>query len=203
MAVGGAAEARPAGLLVLASTSPRRRRLLASLGVAFETVDPGPDPPLPAAPPREMVLVLARAKAEAGARQRPGCPVLAADTLVACAGRILPKPADREEAEGMLRLLAGREHEVWTGVCLRLPGGRVLAAADRAVVRFREPPPGDLQAWLASGRWRDKAGAYAIQEEPGAWAEVVAGDRETVVGLCTATVRRLLVASPCLGPPPG
>lgn len=190
--------------LVLASVSPRRRQLLEAAGIPFEAVDPGPEPPAPPGPPRDAVLALARAKAEAGARLRPGRPVLAADTLVACGGRLLAKPRDRAAAEAMLRDLAGREHEVWTAVCLRLPDGRFLESVDRAVVRFRQPPEGELAAWLASGRWRDKAGAYAIQEAPGAWAEVVAGDRETVVGLATATVRRLLAAAaPCLEPPTG
>lgn len=182
-------------VLVLASGSPRRRELLAAAGLAFESVDPGDDGPAGAAEPAARVLAHARHKASAGQALRPGRWVLAADTLVVLAGEFLAKPADAREAEAMLRRLSGRHHEVWTGVVLAAPGGARHEAADRALVAFRSIAEEELRAYLASGEWRGKAGAYAIQGRAGAWAELLEGDRETVIGLATATVRRLLAAS--------
>ncbi|RMH03962.1 MAG: septum formation protein Maf [Planctomycetota bacterium] len=182
----------PAGTLVLASTSPRRRRLLAEAGFDFEVVDPGPDGPSQAVDPAARVLDHARAKALAGARLRPGRPVLAADTLVVLDGAFLPQPSGRREAEAMLRRLSGRRHEVWTGTVLILPDGGRREAADRARVRFRTLAPTELATYLDGGEWRGKAGAYAIQGAAGAWAEVEEGSLDTVVGLCLDTVRRLL-----------
>ncbi|MBC8327507.1 MAG: septum formation protein Maf [Planctomycetes bacterium] len=189
--------------LVLASTSPRRRALLEAAGIDFELVDPGDDGPSQAVDPAQRVLDHARFKALEGARLRPGRRVLAADTLVWVAGDFLPKPADREQAEAMLRRLSGRNHEVWTGVVLATEGGRLLEAADRAEVRFGPLPEGQLQSYLAGQEWCDKAGAYAIQGAAGRWAELVSGELETVIGLSTGTVLRLLAAADSCSPPSG
>jgi len=177
---------------VLASGSPRRAALLERAGIPFEAFDPRDDGPTPAGGPRERVRTHARFKAQAGRRGHPDRLVLAADTLVALDGRVLGKPVGRAEARAMLRRLAGRRHEVWTGVCLLAPGERVFEQADRAVVAFGPIPEAGLQAYLDGGEWRDKAGSYGIQGTAAAWARVKAGDPETVVGLSTATVRGLL-----------
>lgn len=183
--------------LVLASASPRRRALLEAAGIAHEVVDPGGDGPGAATDPAQRVLEHARHKARAGAALRPGRLVLAADTLVSCAGLILGKPHDAAEAEEMLRRLSGRVHEVWSGACLLLPSGVALERADMAQVRFDAIAEADLRGYLAGGDWRDKAGAYAVQGAARRWARVVAGDRETAVGLRTATVAELLAAGTC------
>ncbi len=190
-------------VLVLASTSPRRRALLESLGLAFEVLDPGPDGPAEAGEPGALARALARNKARAGRRLRPEAWILAADTVVwlpeeGGAGRWLDKPADRREAETMLRALEEREHEVWTGAVLLGPAGEEIGRADRARVRFGRIPAEELEAWLRSGSWRDKAGAWALQELPGRWARVVEGWPGTVVGLAAEAVEALLEAGPGL-----
>ncbi len=189
--------------LVLASGSPRRRELLAAAGIAFELAVPGDDGPSAAREPAARVLEHARYKARLGAAAQPGRRVLAADTLVWVDGDALPKPRGRAEAEAMLRRLAGRDHEVWTGVVLMDPAGRLHEAADRARVRFRAIPEDELQAYLAGSEWRDKAGAYGIQGAAGAWAELLDGELETVIGLSTATVRRLILQADACPEAPG
>ncbi len=179
-------------LLVLASGSPRRAALLEAAGIPFEAFDPRDDGPIPPGGPRERSLAHARFKAEIGGRNHPDRLVLAADTVVWLDGRGLGKPAGRAEAQAMLRSLAGRRHEVWTGICLLVPRGRIFQRADRAVVAFDSLGEGTLQDYLDLGEWTDKAGAYGIQGAAAAWARVVAGDPETVVGLSTAAVGELL-----------
>ncbi|MFQ5749777.1 MAG: Maf family protein, partial [Planctomycetota bacterium] len=152
-------EARGPLPLVLASGSPRRAALLESAGIPFEAFDPRDDGPIPPGGPRERVQAHARFKAAVGRRKHPERLVLAADTVVWLDGRALGKPAGRAEAEAMLRELAGRRHEVWTGVCLVAPGERVFEQADRAVVAFEPIPEAGLQAYLNRGEWSGKAGS--------------------------------------------
>ncbi len=186
--------------LLLASGSPRRRQLLEQAGIAFEVDSPGGDGPSEQSDPALRVLEHARYKAREVAARRPGRFVLAADTLVWLAGEFLPKPADRAEAERMLRRLSGRCHQVWTGVALLTPQGELWEAADRAEVAFCELPEDQLQDYLGGREWADKAGAYGIQGAAGRWAELRSGELETVIGLSTATVRRLLgEAGACSG----
>jgi septum formation protein len=180
---------------LLASGSPRRREILSAAGWRFEVVDPGDDGPSQASSPDARVLDHARFKAATVVARHPGRVVLAADTLVFAAGRVLPKPADRAEAETMLRLLSGRLHEVWTGVVVVDAAGRRHEAADRAEVAFRAIPEPELEAYLAGPEWADKAGAYGIQGTAGAWAQLRSGELETVVGLSARTAGRLLVAA--------
>ena len=178
--------------LVLGSGSPRRREILERAGIAFQVLAPDGDGPSRAAAPDVRVLDHARYKAAAVADVAPGRWVLAADTLVFQDGRFYPKPADRREAEEMLRSLSGAVHEVWTGVVLRSPDGRCWERADRARVRFRAITGRELREYLAGDEWVDKAGAYGFQGEAGRWAKVESGDPETVIGLSSATVRALL-----------
>ena len=181
-----------APVLVLASRSPRRRELLASLGLRF-VADAAPDDgPERGGSAAERVLGHARHKAAAVATRHPGLPVLAGDTLVFLGERCLPQPADRAQAEEMLRALAGRSHAVWTATVLQLPDGRVLERADRAMVRFRAIGDAELTAWLESDGWRGKAGAYGIQDAEVRWASLEEGALGTVVGLDAAAVRDLL-----------
>lgn len=183
--------------LVLASSSPRRRELLAELGLPFEVRPSDADEtPRPGEGPEALVLRLARAKAARVAR--PGELVLGADTVVAIDGEILGKPIDGADATRMLRALSGRPHEVWTGVALHRTTGTTaseptaLAYARRTLVTFRELSESELTAYVASGEPRDRAGAYAIQGGAAGFVERMEGDWDNVVGLPLAAVRDLL-----------
>ncbi|APE29839.1 septum formation protein Maf [Halomonas aestuarii] len=169
-------------VLCLASASPRRRDLLASIGVAVEVrpvdIDETPRPEEPA---RDYVVRLAREKALAGARLTP-LPTLGSDTAVVRDGEILGKPANREQAAAMLRSLSGRCHEVLTGVAVTGPAG-VLAACVTTRVFMREIQEAELAAYWASGEPADKAGGYAIQGLAAVFVEHIEGSHSAVVGL--------------------
>ncbi|MDQ7086762.1 MAG: Maf family protein [Acidobacteriota bacterium] len=194
--------------IVLASASPRRRELLASVGLDFEVlpvdVDETPDPSLP---PAENVLRLARRKAIAAHGQRPHCLVLGADTLVFAGEDALGKPRDAAAAEAMLTRLSARWHQVCTGVALVRPEGEVLEEASTTRVRFARLDPREIRRYAASREPLDKAGAYALQGA-GAWfVERLEGSASNVIGLPLEVVRRLLRRAgaplPTLGAPAG
>lgn len=179
-------------LLTLASQSPRRRELLAGLGLSLE-VRPARTDETPRAgeAPRDYVGRVAREKA----RAVRGTVVLAADTTVALGGDIFGKPEDDADAARMLRALAGRSHEVLTGVCVRS-----AASGEREVVVATEvafaPLSDDEIAWyIATGEPRDKAGAYAIQGVAGAFVSAVRGSVSNVIGLPLAETLALLRAA--------
>ncbi|MEA2630279.1 MAG: nucleoside triphosphate pyrophosphatase [Chloroflexota bacterium] len=186
--------------LILASASPRRRRLLAEAGYDFE-VDPSdveePEPG-PGTPPEVYVALLAWKKAAAVARRRGDGLILAADTVGAVAGEILNKPADRADAERMIRLQEGRDSDVLTGLCL-YHAGRVewVGAVELSVVRFRPLDDAERRAYLDSGRWRSKSGAYGIQDRD-PFVDVVRGSFSNVVGLPMERLAELLRDHPRL-----
>jgi septum formation protein len=174
--------------LVLASASPRRRELLARLGLTFRVVPADIDEtPLPGERPVALVRRLAAAKAAAVA----GDPVLAADTIVEVDGTILGKPVDADDARVMLRRLSGRAHHVHTGIAVR-SGERVQVDVATTVVTFVPLTPALVDWYVAGGESLDKAGAYAIQGTGGAFVEHVRGSVSNVVGLPLTTVVRLL-----------
>jgi septum formation protein len=163
--------------LTLASASPQRRAILAQLGVDFR-VEPPQVEELRDGDPRALVLENARRKARAVQGER----VLGVDTAVVLDGRVFGKPRDREEAETFLRRLSGRTHTVFSGIVLRSHGGeRGEVCATR--VRFRRLEQRDLDWYLASGEWRERAGGYAIQGRGAALVEDIDGDYWNVVGL--------------------
>jgi len=180
----------------LASRSPRRRELLAQIGVRFHLLlfrsRPGEDPdvderPLGNEAPDRYVERLARAKADAGWRRMvqrnlPHAPVLAADTTVALEGRIYGKPADRDEAAEMLAQLAGRTHEVLTAVALKQDDW-LESALSRSAVRFKTLSAREIEQYLASGEADDKAGAYAIQGRAARFIVELRGSYSGVMGL--------------------
>jgi septum formation protein len=175
-------KARP--LLILASSSPRRRALLAGHGYAFEVVaPPGVEEIAPAhLSPGETVLANARAKARAVARLRPGALVLGVDTEVFFEGRVLGKPADMADAFAMLSRLNGRTHEVYSGVWLVGPRGeRGFIEVTR--VHFHRRTPVQLRRYLARIGPLDKAGAYAAQDDNGEMIARVEGSYSNVIGL--------------------
>ena len=133
--------------------------------------------------PRQHALRLAREKADKVAKSRPGCFVLAADTVVACGRRILPKAADKKDVIACLELLSGRRHVVHTGVALALPDGTMRARLVSTRVIFKRLTPREIEAYAASGEGVGKAGGYAIQGRAAAFARAINGSYTNVVGL--------------------
>ena len=168
--------------LVLASGSPRRRELLERAGLRFLVDAPEVDEHTGLGA-REAVQELSRRKALAGAAQRPGEIVLAADTLVAVDNRPLGKPENEEDARRMLRLLSGRRHHVYTGVCAVSAEGEVFAGLDEAEVSFVPLTEEDIRRYIATGEPMDKAGAYAMQGGAALWIDEVRGCPTGVIGL--------------------
>jgi septum formation protein len=196
------------GGLILASASPRRREILTALGIQFEVVVPNVDE-VEEGDPKEVVLENARLKARAGFDSTGRrAPTLGVDTEVVLDGRTLGKAADSEAARARLETLSGRAHTVLSGLVLldTEPDGseRERSAVARTEVAFRELEPGTIDAYVESGEWRDRAGAYAIQGLGSILVERIEGDFSNVVGL---PVRALLRVAPGLlgstGPHPG
>lgn len=178
--------------VLLASTSPQRRAILAQIGIPFEVVAPRyeeHDPP--GADPVELVREHARGKARSAAGGAGDRPVLGVDTAVVCAGRVYGKPADAEEATAMLAALGGRVHEVVSGLCLAGPGWEEVGH-EVTCVAFRPLAARDIAAYVASGEWEGRAGAYAIQGLGASLVERIEGDYLNVVGLPAALLVRLL-----------
>ena len=180
--------------LLLASTSPQRRAILAQLGIPFEAVAPDyheHDPP--GASPVELVREHALGKARSLAAQAAGRPVLGVDTAVVLDGRAYGKPADAEDAARMLRAFSGRTHEVVSGLCL-LAGADEVVEQETTAVTFRALTERDVAAYVATGEWEGRAGAYAIQGLGARLVERLEGDYLNVVGLPAVLLVRLLAA---------
>lgn len=182
--------------LILASSSPRRRELLAEASYRFEVIQPHDSAECgmcsgETAP--EMVARLAYQKAaDVVGRTAQGL-VLGCDTVAQCAGQILGKPADERHARQMLDLLNGREHHVYSGICLwRVPDGQPLVEVERSTLAMRELSRHEIDEYLASGLWEGKAGAFGLQDRLG-WLEVVEGSESNVVGLPLERLADMLV----------
>lgn len=177
--------------LVLASGSPRRIEILQQAGIEPDRIFPVnvDETPLRAEHPRSLAKRLSREKAdkasEALKQEMEGSEpyVLAADTVVAVGRRIMPKTELLDEASNSLRLLSGRSHRVYTGVCLVTPGGKVRQRLVETRVRFKRLSREELESYLASGEWRGKAGGYAIQGLAGSFVIKLVGSYTCVVGL--------------------
>ena len=187
----GIADARgPAARLVLASASPRRLALLQQIGIEPDSLLPADidETPRKAEPPRELARRLARTKLaaaeEALRADASGAPtwLLSADTVVAVGRRVLPKAEVPDEAADCLRLLSGRQHRVFTAICLLSPKGRRERIVESRV-RFKRLSGREIQGYIASGEWRGKAGGYAIQGLAGAFVVKLVGSHSAVVGL--------------------
>ncbi len=193
----------PLARIVLASASPRRRQLLLQAGLVFEVEPAGVDEDLPPGiEPFAAARLLAERKACAVAlRARPPAFVIGADTVVAvpheAEHELLGKPASPLEAAGMLRALSGTRHAVVTGVCVvRTEDQAVFVDAERTWVRMRVITPREIDAYVASGEWRDKAGGYAIQESADRFVTALEGGGfDNVVGLPVARTLALLAAA--------
>ena len=171
--------------LVLASASPRRLALLAQVGIVPERViAPEVDEtPLKGESPRVHALRLARAKAETVASKERTALVLAADTVVACGRRILPKAETAAEVEFCLALLSGRRHQVMTALAVAAPDDEIRTRIVTTRVAFKVLTPGEIAAYAASGEGIGKAGGYAIQGRAEAFVRFINGSYSNVVGL--------------------
>jgi len=186
--------------LVLASGSPRRLALLAQIGVDPDSVLPTEidETPRRGESPRGLAQRLAAEKAAQSASlaakvpELAQCLTLAADTVVSVGRRVLPKCEIRDEAEACLRLLSGRAHRVHTGLALATPGGALRRRLVETRVRFKRLSREEIEAYLASGEWRGKAGGYAVQGLAGAFVVRLVGSYTNVVGLPLAETSALL-----------
>ena len=184
--------APPAAPLLLASTSPQRRAILEQLGLPFDVVAPRyEEVARPGIEPIDLVREHALAKARSVADEAGERPVLGVDTEVVLDGRVYGKPAGAGEAEAMLEELAGRTHDVVSGLALVTPGWEAVAH-DETHVTFRPLTPRDLAAYVATGEWEGRAGAYAIQGRGASLVRRIDGDYLNVVGLPAAVLVRLL-----------
>jgi septum formation protein len=172
--------------LTLASRSPQRRAILEQLGVPFTVAVPEVEERSDGEP-RALVVENALRKARAVEGER----VLGVDTAVALEGRVFGKPADEAQAEAFLRLLSGRTHRVWSGLAVREAGTERTGSVATAV-SFRALGQRDLDWYLASGEWRERAGAYAIQGKGAALVREIEGDYWNVVGLPVAGLLELM-----------
>jgi septum formation protein len=180
--------------LVLASASPRRLDLLAQLGIVPVVIDPADidETPGPGELPARHAARLALAKATAVASRHRQAFVLAADTVVACGRRILPKAETRAVAEACLKLLSGRRHRVIGGLCIISPDGRPSLRTVVSQVTFKHLSAGETAAYLACDEWRGKAGGYAIQGRAAGFIPWVSGSYSNIVGLPLFETRALL-----------
>lgn len=179
--------------LILASGSPRRKELLARTGRSFRVIVSAADEIAAAdMEPASVAMQNARVKALAVAANAPdSATVIGADTIVVLDGRIFGKPGDEDDAQRMLRELAGRTHQVITGVCL-VRGGQCETFAETTNVCFRKLSASEIDAYIATGEPLDKAGAYGIQGAAGAFVDHIEGDYDNVVGLPVARLERAL-----------
>jgi septum formation protein len=181
--------------LILASASPRRRELLARLGiepsrVSHSNIDETPNK---GEPPRDYAARMAREKAEAAASAKAY--VLAGDTVVAVGRRILPKAEDEATARKCLALLSGRRHRVFSAIALRAPDGGIRERLSETAVKFKRLSEEEIDAYLRGGEWRGKAGGYAIQGAAGGLIAWLQGSHSGVVGLPLYETRALLKAA--------
>ncbi len=180
--------------LILASASPRRVELLQQVGIVPDHILPADidETPLRGELPRDYAQRVACAKAETIAAAHPNSFILSADTVVAAGRRILPKAEDEEQARACLNLLSGRRHAVWTGLCLIDPAGRVRARTITTAVKFARLHPDQIDAYIAGGEWRGKAGGYGIQGMAATFIPFIGGSYSAVVGLPLYDTMQLL-----------
>ncbi len=171
--------------LILASSSPRRRELLAQIGIVPDAIDPADidETPMKDELPPQHAQRLAGEKAALVAQRHPGAFVLGADTVVGCGRRILPKAETVEQARACLTLLSGRRHRVHGGIALVTPSGKKLERRVVTAVAMKRLSAQELDAYLASEEWHGKAGGYAIQGRAARFVREIVGSYSNVVGL--------------------
>jgi len=183
--------------LILASASPRRRELLARLGITDPRVIATDidERPLPREVPRDHAVRLAAAKARVAATLAPNGLILAGDTVVGVGRRILPKAEDERTARRCLALLSGRRHRVFSAIALLSPDGTLREALSETIVRFKRLEPAEIEAYIAGCEWHGKAVGYAIQGSAEGFCAWISGSHSGVVGLPLYETRHLLRAA--------
>jgi len=183
--------------LILASASPARRWLLERAGYQFEVLPALIDEPMDETypDPRHLVQHIAWLKAAAVAPRVESGLLIAADTVAWIDGQPIGKPDDEADARRILRLLGGRTHELWTGVCLwRRPDDVQVAWQERTLVHFTAMNDAEMDAYLSSREWANNSGAYAIKEEGDPYVRVVEGSVSNVIGLPMESLARIISA---------
>ena len=180
--------------LVLASASPRRAELLDQIGVVPNLIVPPniDETVITGESPRQLVSRLSVNKAIWVSEKHSGSIILAADTIVACGRRILSKAENLEQARNFLNLLSGRRHKVISGLAIISPNGRLHKRIVETQVNFKRLSPTELDLYLKSGEWEDKAGAYAIQGSAAKFVKSINGSYSNVVGLPLFETAQLL-----------
>ncbi|HEY9081172.1 Maf family protein [Magnetovibrio sp.] len=180
--------------LILASASPRRVELLAQIGVTPDQILPAhvDEVALKDERPIDMARRLADAKAQEIQKQHPNACVIGADTVVSVGRRILGKAEDEAQARAYLSLLSGRSHRVIGGLAILAPGGVKVVKAITTKVDFKRLSVQEIDGYIASDEWHDKAGAYAIQGRAGAFVKSINGSYANVVGLAIHEVANAL-----------
>ncbi len=181
-------------LFILASSSPRRLDLLKDIGVTpdkiLETnID---ETPKPRELPRQLAKRLARAKLDAASKQEKSGFILAADTVVACGRRILPKAETTEQVRECLQFLSGRRHHVYTGVALRTPEGKIIERLGDSVVAFRSLESAEIESYISFGEGIGKAGGYGVQGKAQVFVRFISGSYSNIVGLPLFDVAQML-----------
>ena len=179
--------------LVLASTSPRRRQILALLGAPFEVIAPNFDEQVSNHMPlEEEVFEFALGKAQSVAPKYPGSIVIGSDTMIELAGEKIGKPADRNDARRILRSLSGKVHRILTGVAIVDPAGPGLKEIETVVVEMRGYTEEEIENYLDSGESDDKAGAYSVQGQGSDLIKSIRGDYLAAVGMPLRRIGRYL-----------
>lgn len=183
--------------LVLASASPRRKDLLAQVGIVPDLIVPADvdETPLPNERPRDLAARLSQNKATVVAKTHLDTFVLAADTVVALGRRVLEKPVDEAEARSFLQKLSGRRHSVIGGICVIAPDGDVQRQMIVTKVKFKRLTPRDIDDYIASDEWQGKAGGYAIQGRASAFVPWISGSYSNVVGLSLSDAVNMLTGA--------
>lgn len=181
--------------LILASASPRRLSLLEQIGVVPQSVIPADidESPLPSEAPMHYVIRVAELKAHTVAVMHPGIYILAADTVVICKGRIMGKARSAEDVHACLTHLSGRSHQVFSGLCVVAPDGRIAKKAVRTRIHFKCLTPAEIQRYLQEQEGIGKAGGYAIQGYAAGFVTHMTGSYSNVVGLPLYETRNALM----------
>lgn len=179
---------------ILASSSPRRLALLQDIGITPDKIIAADidETPKPQELPRQLAARLAREKLQAVVRQEPKVFILAADTVVACGRRILPKAETPEQVRACLKLMSGRRHHVYTGVALYSPNGKITERMGESTVILRQLLQRDIENYVTSGEGIGKAGGYAIQGRAGGLIRFISGSYSNIVGLPLFEVSQML-----------
>lgn len=180
--------------LILASASPRRLQLLQQIQIAPSDVIPADidETPLPQEMPRQYALRMACEKVAKISDTHAGQFILAADTVVACGRRILPKAETEAQARACLKMLSGRRHHVYGGVCIVTDQGKEVSRLCDTVVKFKRLSDAEIEEYIQSGEWQGKAGGYAIQGVAASYISFMQGSYSNVVGLSLYDTMQML-----------